>query len=443
MQVVEVLEALLDALGDGDRLGVGQRAVVAAGTSDDVAEQALVRRAEAGCAGLAPQRVEVLQAHVGEHQVLFVGHADLAETVALGPVGDAFHLLRGDVARRRAGAGLGRQHHRGVARHLVRLDVARGPAGEGRIGRTGAAVGQLAVGRRQVVRQYEALGDPLALLGSQLRRAVAQVLPLFLHLAGESLDAQRLDQDLDPRLVLVVAPAVAVVDPQDRLDVGQQVLPGQVVADHLAEHRRASQAAADQDPQAQLAGVGVAVKVQADVVHLHRGAVFHRRTEGDLELAREEQELRVHRRPLAQDLGQRPGVGPFVRGDPGEGFGGDIAHAVAGGLDRMHLRAGEVFEDIADLLQFDPVELDVLPRGEVPVAAVVVPGDVRQGAQLRRRQGAVGNRHAQHVGVLLQVQAVLQAQREELLLAQFAVEAAGDLVAELPTTTRWFASSPS
>ena len=51
----------------------------------------------------------------------------------------------------------------------------------------------------------------------------------------------------------------------------------------------------------------------------------------------------------------------------------------------MHLRAGEVFEDIADLLQFDPVELDVLPRGEMPVAAVVVPGDVRQGAQLRRR----------------------------------------------------------
>lgn len=33
--------------------------------------------------------------------------------------------------------------------------------------------------------------------------------------------------------------------------------------------------------------------------------------------------------------------------------------------------------------------------------------------------------------MLLQVQAVLQAQREELLLAQFAVEAAGDLVAEL------------
>ncbi|MGV8547002.1 hypothetical protein ACV35P_35755, partial [Pseudomonas aeruginosa] len=34
VQVVEVLEALLDTLGDGDRLGVGQRAVVAAGTGD-------------------------------------------------------------------------------------------------------------------------------------------------------------------------------------------------------------------------------------------------------------------------------------------------------------------------------------------------------------------------------------------------------------------------
>ncbi|MCY1439715.1 hypothetical protein D9M71_559610 [compost metagenome] len=97
----------------------------------------------------------------------------------------------------------------------------------------------------------------------------------------------------------------------------------------------------------------------------------------------------------------------------------------------MHLHLGQAFEDVADLLQLDPVELDVLPGGEVAVVAVVVAGDVRQGAHLGARQGAVGDGHAQHVGVLLQVQAVLQTQRQELLLAQLAVQAAFDLVAKL------------
>ena len=78
-----------------------------------------------------------------------------------------------------------------------------------------------------------------------------------------------------------------------------------------------------------------------------------------------------------------------------------------------------------------PVELDVLARGEVAVAAVVLARDVRQHAQLRRRQQAVGNRHAQHRRVALDVQAVLQAQRAELVFGQLAGEKAPRLVAEL------------
>ena len=50
----------------------------------------------------------------------------------------------------------------------------------------------------------------------------------------ELLHAQCAHQDLDARLVDVVAPAVAVVDAQDRLEVGQQVGLRQELADHLA-----------------------------------------------------------------------------------------------------------------------------------------------------------------------------------------------------------------
>ncbi|MND98090.1 hypothetical protein D3C80_904290 [compost metagenome] len=359
-----------------------------------------------------------------------MGDADLAEAEALRPVRHRFHLYCGYVAGRRFRPRLGGEHHRGVARHLVRLQVARAPAGERRVPRQMAAEAQVGVVQARVGRRVEADGDPLVLGLGQLGRAVLQVLPFGLHLAGESLDAQRLDQDLDPRLVLVVAPPVAVVDPQDGLDVGQQVAPVQAVADLLAEDRRAPQAAAHQHAQAHFTGF-VAVEVEADVVHLDRRAVFFGGAEGDLELARQEEELRVDGRPLAEDLGHRARVQQLVGGYPGKGFGGDVAHAVAGGLDGVHLHLGQLLEDVRHFGEFDPVELDVLPGGEVAVAAVVLAGDARQAAQLVRRQGAVGDGDPQHVGVLLQVQAVLQAQRQELFLAQLTADTPRHLVAEL------------
>ena len=48
------------------------------------------------------------------------------------------------------------------------------------------------------------------------------------------LRAQLVDQDLDPRLVLVVAPAVAVVDAQAGLGIGDQLVERDEVADHGA-----------------------------------------------------------------------------------------------------------------------------------------------------------------------------------------------------------------
>ena len=55
-------------------------------------------------------------------------------------------------------------------------------------------------------------------------------------------------------------------------------------------------------------------------------------------------------------------------------------------------------------------------------------------AQLRRVQRAVRDGDPQHIGVQLQIEAVLQPQRLELVLGQLAGQAAGDLVAELGRT---------
>ncbi len=97
----------------------------------------------------------------------------------------------------------------------------------------------------------------------------------------------------------------------------------------------------------------------------------------------------------------------------------------------MHVDAGELGEDVGRVLQRRPVELEVLARGEMAVAAVVLARDFGELAHLARIQRAVGHGDAQHVGVQLQIEPVHQPVRPELLLGQFAGEAARDLVAEL------------
>ena len=64
-------------------------------------------------------------------------------------------------------------------------------------------------------------------------------------------------------------------------------------------------------------------------------------------------------------------------------IGGDVADAVARGLDGVHLDLGQRGQDVRHVLELDPVELDVLARREMAVAAVVLARDVGKLAQLR------------------------------------------------------------
>ena len=70
---------------------------------------------------------------------------------------------------------------------------------------------------------------------------------------GELLDAELMHQDLDARLVDVVAAAVLVVDAQDRLDIAEDVAAMHERLDGLGDERRAAEAAADQHLETVLA----------------------------------------------------------------------------------------------------------------------------------------------------------------------------------------------
>ena len=162
-----------------------------------------------------------------------------------------------------------------------------------------------------------------------------------------------------------------------------------------------------------------------------RRAILECAGHGDLELARQERELGVQRAPLAQDLAVGPRVDDLVGRDAGERIARDVADAVAAGLDAVHVDIGQQVHHVGAARQRNPVELQVLARREVAVAAVVLARDACQRAQLPAAQLAVGHRDAQHRRMALDVPAVLQPQRPKLVVAQLARQVALQLVAKL------------
>ena len=275
----------------------------------------------------------------------------------------------------------------------------------------------------------EILLDPLQLGQRRFDALLQQVSEFLLDLAGIFFRAQFVDEDFDPRLVLVVAPSVAVVDAQARLRIGDQLVERHEVADQRGDHRGAAHPAADVELRTKLSVT--LDDPDTDIVQPHGRAILFARDHADLELARQVGKFGVEARPLAQQLGIGARVRHLVRRGACEMIRADVADAVAAGLDRVHLHARQIGEDVGRILQLDPVVLDVLPRGEVAVAAIVLLRDRRQHPHLTAVERAIGNRHAQHVGVQLQVEAVHQPQRLELVFAQLACQPAFALVAKL------------
>jgi hypothetical protein len=90
---IAVGEALGDPLGDRDRSRIRESAVVEARAGDDVGEQPDVRRREPGGDEPVEERGQLVALDMREHQVLLVGHPDLAEAERVGEVRDGVHLL--------------------------------------------------------------------------------------------------------------------------------------------------------------------------------------------------------------------------------------------------------------------------------------------------------------------------------------------------------------
>src|SRR4029078_6908383 len=79
------------------------------------------------------------------------------------------------------------------------------------------------MGQLLITRIAEARTDFLDYGVVERQRASAYRAPFPFELGGAFLNAEFVHQNLDPRLVDVVAAPILVVDAQDRLDIAQQV----------------------------------------------------------------------------------------------------------------------------------------------------------------------------------------------------------------------------
>ena len=170
-------------------------------------------------------------------------------------------------------------------------------------------------------------------LGVEVALSDPVALELLVDLLAEGLDADLVDQHLDPGAGAVDAqPLLAIEDAQHGL--GDLEVVAVVGLDEVVERRRDAGhdrgAAADADLEA-LDPVAFA-RDEGDVVDAGDRAVLVGAGEGGLDLARHQLRRRVADEVADVGAGVGRRVEDLVGGDAGPGVAGDVAHRVAAAL---------------------------------------------------------------------------------------------------------------
>src|SRR6185437_10508764 len=353
------VELLRPGLGLDDRqlaeldAGAGQRALP---------ERARVHRQVVG-GKLGDQRVRAVPGDVQDDQLLLGGGPDAPPAVLVGQAGDP----------RQLGA-------RGAAHPHREADCV---AAVGLLGQPGVPAGP---------------GVPLRLRSVRQRRV--QVV-LLQHLP-EPLGAPVGEQELQPRVL--AGPAVAVVA-EDPGDPGPHL--GDPVrlderAEPLAELRVRGQAAAD--PQVES---GPAVRPdhadERHVVDLVVGAVVRAAGDRRLVLAGQVGELGVADVAVAHLAQRRRRVQHLVLRHAGQRAAEDDPRGVAAGLGGVQADRLQPAPDLRDVLDPDPVQLDVLPVGDVLDVPAELCRDGRDRQQLLAAQRPAVDPYAEHEEAVLEL----------------------------------------
>jgi len=321
-----------------EALGLGQRelAEFGPGARDRAAPERRRLDPQPGGLELAREVGGPLVGHVRDQEVLHRGDPELARAVEVGEPRGRLHLGRCHPAAQH------RDPHRAVARLFLRVDAH--------------------------VIAVDVLGR---ILGRGLCQAEAEP---TLELGLEALDrpAVAQEQELQARLLPILAEHAAVAeDLGDPADHRQHLVPAdeRVEAEGEVGVRRQPAAHADREPD--LARLRVAQGGESDVVDLGIRAPGPAARDRDLVLARQVVELGVAVEHPSRRLHERRGVDDLVGVDSCERAAGDVARVVAARSHRREADPPQGLEDLRQVLDPHPVELDVLPHREVGDSARV------------------------------------------------------------------------
>ncbi|SPE37158.1 hypothetical protein SBA3_260014 [Candidatus Sulfopaludibacter sp. SbA3] len=266
----------------------------------------------------------------------------------------------------------------------------------------------------------EALRHPLRPSDAAILQNVGELFfDLLLH-PGEAAVAQ---DEFHARHILVLAIAELVKHADDGFAPVEQALFRNEVAEQLRFHRQGSQAAANHHAEAALAFANHGF--QSDVVHRpHDAIAAGTAIERDLEFARQVAGQVLAEKGVGHALGVGAHIENFVVRDPRLGAGGDVTHGVVAGLAIGQAGVGEHVHEVWHAHQRHEVILDVLPRGEVALAAAELVGDTAELLQLWRGQQSARDlaAHHLHARLALAVDAVLQTEGTELVFRNLSVQ---------------------
>ncbi len=277
-------------------------------------------------------------------------------------------------------------------------------------------------------------------IGGEVALAHPVALELLLDLLAELVDPDLVDQDLDPRAGAIdPEPLLAVEDPHAGLGDLQVVT---VVELHeLIQRRRQAGhdrgAAADPDLDA-LDAVVVDPRDERHVMNASDRVVLIGRRKRGLHLPRH----RLGDR-MADEIAD---VGAGVRGDVEQlalerarsRVARHVAHRVAAALPAAQAGVSEVADQLGRLREWDVVHLDVLPRGDVALLQRDVLLDPRR-ERIKLIWCDAAERKLDpdhlHIRLALSVDALLEAELDELIALELAPQIAGRLGVEVVELT--------
>ena len=221
-----------------------------------------------------------------------------------------------------------------------------------------------------------------------------------LELGAHALGAPLVDQELRARARALLAIAVVAEDRGQLVGDLDDVVEAREHAEPPAHPRRRSEASTDPDVVAETQ-LGVRHADEPDVVDLVLRAVVAARADRHLELAGEVREAPVPHEVGRQLVDDRARVEELVRGDARERAADDVAPDVAARLRAGQADPVERREDLGDVLDPEPVQLDALARRHVAGRAPEAHGEVADRPQLLRRDRAVRHADPQHQEAVL------------------------------------------